>query len=99
MSAKTILTVLFLIALGVVVVLGLRALPYQATPAVKHEILVATATLPSGTLLRAKDVIWQPLAGTAEPDQILRPPGVAGAANLELDQQTRAEVYGAALRT
>src|ERR1700751_1466731 len=98
MPAKTILTVLFLISLGVVVVLGLHALPHQATPAVKQEILVATTALPSGTLMRAKDVTWQPIAGTPEPDQILRPPGAAGAANLELDQQARAEVYGAALR-
>lgn len=98
MPAKTILVVLFLISLGVVVVLGLHALPHQATPAVKQEILVATTALPSGTLLRAKDVTWQPIAETAEPDQILRPIGSASAANLELDQQTRAEVYGAALR-
>jgi pilus assembly protein CpaB len=98
MPAKTILTGLFLISLGVVVVLGLRALPHQVTSAGKQEILLATTALPSGTLLRAKDVAWQPLAGTAESDQILRPPGAAGAANLELDQQARAEVYGAALR-
>jgi pilus assembly protein CpaB len=98
MPAKTILTGLFLISLGVVVFLGLRALPHQSTSAAKQEILVATTALPSGTLLRAKDVIWQPISETAEPDQILRPPGAAGTANLELDQQTRAEVYGAALR-
>jgi pilus assembly protein CpaB len=98
MPAKTILAGLFLISLGVVVFLGLRALPHQSTSAAKQEILVATTALPSGTLLRAKDVIWQPISETAEPDQILRPPGAAGTANLELDQQTRAEVYGAALR-
>jgi pilus assembly protein CpaB len=98
MPAKTILTGLFLISLGVVVFLGLRALPHQSTSAAKQEVLVATTALPSGTLLRAKDVIWQPISETAEPDQILRPPGAAGTANLELDQQTRAEVYGAALR-
>jgi pilus assembly protein CpaB len=98
MPAKTILTGLFLISLGVVVFLGLRALPHQSTSAAKQEILVATTALPSGTLLRAKDVIWQPISETAEPDQILRPPGAAGTANLQLDQQTRAEVYGAALR-
>lgn len=96
--AKTILTALFLISLGVLVVLGLRALPRQVAPAVKHDILVANSALPSGTLLRTKDVRWQPLTGTAEPDQILRSPDAGGAANLELDQQTRAEVYGAALR-
>jgi pilus assembly protein CpaB len=97
--AKTILTVLFLISLGVVVILGFRALPQRGdadTPA-KDEILVATAALPPGTLLRAKDVVWH-LSGTAEPGQILRPAGAAGKANPELDQQARAEVYGAALR-
>ena len=98
MPAKTILTGLFLISLGVVAVLGLRALPHQVTSAAKQEILVATTELPSGTLLRAKDVTWQPIVGTAEPDQVQRPLGVIGAANLELDQQARAEVYGAAMR-
>jgi pilus assembly protein CpaB len=99
MPAKTILTVLFLISLGVVVILGFRALPKRGdsnTPTT-DEILVATAALPPGTLLRAKDVVWH-LSGTAEPDQILRPAGVAGKANPELDQQARADVYGAALR-
>ena len=99
MPAKTILTGLFLISLGVVAVLGLRALPHQVTSAAKQEILVATTELPSGTLLRAKDVTWQPIVGTAEPDQVQRPLGVIGAANLELDQQARAEVYGATMRT
>jgi hypothetical protein len=98
MPAKTILTGLFLISLGVVAVLGLRALPHQVTSAAKQEILVATTALPSGTLLRAKDVTWQPIVGTAEPDQVQRPLGVIGTANLELDQQARAEVYGAAMR-
>jgi len=99
MPAKTILTGLFLISLGVVAVLGLRALPHQVTSAAKQEILVATTELPSGTLLRAKDVTWQPIVGTAEPDQVQRPLGATGAANLELDQQARAEVYGATMRT
>ena len=98
MPAKTILTGLFLISLGIVAVLGLRALPHQVASAAKQEILVATTELPSGTLLRAKDVTWQPIVGTAEPDQVQRPLGVIGAANLELDQQARAEVYGAAMR-
>ena len=98
MPAKTILTGLFLISLGIVAVLGLRALPHQVASAAKQEIVVATTALPSGTLLRAKDVTWQPIVGTAEPDQVQRPLGVIGAANLELDQQARAEVYGAAMR-
>jgi pilus assembly protein CpaB len=98
MPAKTILTVLFLISLGVVAALGSRALPHQVTSVANQEILVATTALSPGTLLRAKDVTWQPIVGTAEPDQVLRPPGAAGAANLELDQQARAEVYGAAMR-
>src|ERR1700737_2255216 len=102
MPAKTILAMLFLISLCVVVVLGLRALPQRvnADPsAASNQILVATMALPSGTLLRAKDVVWQRIAGSAGPDDILRPPSAAGTPNLELDQQARAAVYGAALRT
>ena len=102
MPAKMILAMLFLISLCVVVVLGLRALPQRvaADPsAVSDQRLVATMVLPSGTLLRAKDVVWQRIAGGAEPDDILRPPSAAGTPNLDLDQQARAAVYGAALRT
>ena len=101
MSAKTILTFLFLISLSVVVVLCLRALPKPAstetTPA-RPDILVAAAALAPGTLLRAKDVVWRQIVGTGELDQILRSRGVGGAPRAELDQQVRAEVYGAALR-
>jgi pilus assembly protein CpaB len=100
MPAKTILTLLFLISLSVVVALSLHALPQRgnAGPAVtKDEVLVASATLPGGTLLRAKDVVWQPIPGAVEPGQISRPQGAAGA-NPELEQQARAEVYGAAVR-
>lgn len=101
MPAKTILTVLFLISLGVVVVLGLRALPQRehADTAERDEILVATTALPPGTLLRPKDVIWQPISGIAEPGHILRPADAASKTNPELYQQARAEVYGATLRT
>lgn len=99
MPAKTILTGLFLISLAVVVILGLHALPKQVdAETAKSEILVAAAALPAGTLLRAKDVAWRPISDTAQPGQILRPPGASGKANPELDQQARAEVYGAALR-
>src|SRR5215472_11516509 len=60
-------------------------------------MLVAATALPAGTLLRAKDVGWRPIAGTADPDQFVRPiPGPnPGAA---IDQQAPAAVYGAALR-
>ncbi len=102
MPAKTILTLLFLVSLCVVVILGLRALPQRVDPdpaAARHEILAAAAALPAGTLLRAKDVAWQPAIAGAEPGTILRPRGPAGNPSHELDQQARAEVYGAALRT
>ena len=57
MAAKTILTVLFLISLGVVVILGLRALPQRGDvdTGARDEILVTTAALPPGALLRAND--------------------------------------------
>ena len=101
MPAKTILTFLFLISLGVLVVVCLQALPHLVNAdaaAARVEILVATTALSPGTLLRAKDVIWQPTAGKDEPDEILRPPGNASNASSELAQQARSEVYGAALR-
>src|SRR6267378_5205762 len=99
MPAKTILTLLFLISLAVVAIVSLYALPQQVnadTAGARNEILVAAAALPAGTLLRAKDVNWQP-TNSPEPGQILRAADGLGNANAEIDQQVRAEVYGAAL--
>jgi pilus assembly protein CpaB len=101
MPAKTILTGLFLISLGVAAIVCLHALPQPLRAdavTARDEILVATTTLRPGTLLRAQDVAWQPNAGKAEPGEILRPPGGANNANGEPDQQGRGEAYGAALR-
>jgi pilus assembly protein CpaB len=100
MPAKTILTVLFLISLGVIAIISLHALPQRLnanTTGTADEILVAAAALPPGTLLRAKDVVWQSTSNV-EPGQILRPRGAVGNAVVEIDQQSRGEVYGAALR-
>ncbi len=100
MPAKMILVALFLLSLGVVVVVCLEALPQRvnADTAATDEILVATRALSAGSLLRNKDVIWQPVVGKTEPSQIRRPPSAAVNGNLDLDQQARSEVYGAALR-
>jgi pilus assembly protein CpaB len=102
MPAKMILTLLFLFSLSVVGILGLRALPQGVkadTALADRETLVATGALIAGTLLRDKDVTWQPTTDAAEASQILRPRSPAGDPNHELDQRARAEVYGAALRT
>jgi pilus assembly protein CpaB len=100
MPAKTILAVLFLISLGVVVLLGLRALPGRsADTTTADEILVAAAALPQGTLLRAKDVIWHQVSNAANADHFVHPATAAGYPNTERDQQVLSEVYGAALRT
>jgi pilus assembly protein CpaB len=99
MPAKTILAVLFLISLGVVVLLGLRALPGRSADTTTDEILVAATALPQGTLLRAKDVIWRQVSNAANADHFVHPVTAAGNPNTERDQQVRAEVYGAALRT
>src|ERR1700732_1868201 len=102
MRAKTILSVLFLISIGVAAFVVLHALPQKvdASPeaAQTSEILVATVPLAAGTLLRAHDVVWQPIAGAAEPGQITRPSAWAREAKPEIDEEARAEVYGAALR-
>jgi pilus assembly protein CpaB len=103
MRAKTILTGLFLISLAVAVVVILRAMPTQgdananATPP-KDEILVATVHLTAGTLLRAQDVTWQPVTRPVEPGEIVRPSAAARQVKPELDEETRAEIYGAAVR-
>src|SRR6202047_587709 len=100
MPAKTILTLLFLISLGVIAIVSLHALPQRVnanTVGARSEILVAVATLPAGTLLRAKDLNWQP-TNRPEPDQFFRAAGGLGNTTLEIDQQLRTEVYGAALR-
>jgi pilus assembly protein CpaB len=101
MRAKTILTVLFLISLAVAVVVILRALPGQVDANVnapKQEILVATVPLAAGTLLRAQDVRWQPVTEPVEPGEIVRPSEGAREAKPGIDEETRAEVYGAAVR-
>lgn len=101
MRAKTILAVLFLISLAVAAVVILRAIPSQVDAnanAPKEEILVATVPLAAGTLLRAQDVRWQLATGPVESGEILRPSEAARQIKPELDEGTRAEVYGAAVR-
>src|ERR1051325_10415249 len=66
MRAKTLLTILFLLSLGVATWLFLHALPQNATadvqPLPKEEVLVAAVPLSAGTLLRADDVVWRAAA-------------------------------------
>ena len=102
MRAKTILTMLFLVSIGVAAFVVLHALPQRvvASPeaAQTSQILVAAVPLAAGTLLRAHDVTWQAVAGAAEPGQIVRPSTWVREAKPEIDEEARAEVYGAALR-
>ena len=101
MRAKTILAVLFLISLAVAAVVILRAIPSQVDANVnapKEAILVATVPLAAGTLLRAQDVRWQSVTRPVESGEILRPSEAARQIKPELDEGTRAEVYGAAVR-
>ena len=100
MRAKTLLTVLFLISIGIAGIVLLHALSQKgdATEATKDHILVATMPLPAGTLLRAQDVAWHSAAGPAAAEQFVRPAAAALAAKPELSDESRAEVYGAVLR-
>jgi pilus assembly protein CpaB len=81
----------------------LRAVPTQGDANAnnnppKDEILVATVRLTAGTLLRAQDVTWQPVTRPVEPGEIVRPSSAARQVKPEVDEETRAEVYGAAVR-
>jgi pilus assembly protein CpaB len=102
MRAKTILTALFLISLAIAAIVIFRALPdltgTAAQEAAKDEILVATVPLAAGTLLRAQDVTWQVVARPTEPGEIVRPSEGARQTKPEIDEETRAVVYGAAMR-
>jgi len=77
-------------------------MPEMAGPAVREaardEILVATAALPAGTLLRPQDVDWQRAKTETQPGHIVRPDVAAREAKPELDEEARSVAYGAALR-
>jgi pilus assembly protein CpaB len=99
MRAKTILTVLFLLSIGVAAAIFMRAMSVQLQAgATGPEALVAAAPLLPGTLLRAEDVAWHPLAPTGYAGAILRPDEAQRKDHPAIDEQTRADVYGAALR-
>jgi pilus assembly protein CpaB len=103
MRAKTILTLLFLISLGVAAIVVLRALPHASespaqAAANRPQILVAAIRLDPGTLLRDQDVTWAPINRAPEPSEFERPSAAALQEKPELDQQAIAAVYGAALR-
>ena len=89
------------LSLSVVVVLGLRALPERVAIRDKRGGARYTCrSCGSGSryVAASQRVVWHPIAGVGQPDQILRPRSAGGDPRAELDQQARAEVYGAALR-
>jgi len=102
MRAKMILALLFLTSLAVAVMVIVRALPpgsgAAAEPPSSAEILIASSRLAAGTLLRAPDVAWQTIIGVLQTGDVVRPSAAAREARPEIDEETRATVYGAALR-
>jgi pilus assembly protein CpaB len=103
MRAKTLLTVLFMASVAVAVVVFVRALPHKdsaaAEVATTEEVLVATTPLAGGTLLRAHDVTWQAVAGPLGKGAMVRPNAAARELRPEVDEEARATVYGAAVRS
>src|SRR4051812_24368166 len=98
MRAKTILTLLFLVAIGVAGFIFLKAMAVP-TQVEGPEVLVAATALEPRTLLRAQDVIWKRLTGPAVPGVILRPTEVQRRDKPLIDEETQTAVYGAVLRT
>src|SRR4051794_15903385 len=99
MRAKTILTVLFLLAIGVAGLIFLKAMSLQTEAKGEGpEVLIAAAPLQPRTLLRAQDVTWQKLSGPSAPGTIFRPNEATRLEKPLLDEETRAAVYGAVLR-
>src|ERR1700741_1803783 len=101
MRAKTILTMLFLVSLGVGAMVVLRSLPQksEAAPeaAGREEILVATMPLAAGTLLRAPDLTWQAISRPAGAGEIVRPSAAVPEAQPKADEEVRSESVGALL--
>jgi hypothetical protein len=98
MRAKTLLTLLFLLSLGVAGFIFLQAMAIRSQAQEGPEALVAAAALEPRTLLRAQDVTWRRLTGPVTPGAILRPTEAQRAGKPLLDDETRATVYGAVLR-
>lgn len=95
MRAKAILSVLFLISLGVFSILYLESLPKQVrSSTASNEVLVATMPLASGTFLRAEDVAWRKNFRAPALGEIIRPP----VATYDRDSRVDQQIYGAALR-
>jgi len=99
MRAKTILTLLFLAALGVAGYVFLQAMAIKGAAQEGPELLVASTALEPRTLLRAQDVTWKRLTGPAVPGIILRPTEAQRRDKPLIDEETQTAVYGAALRT
>jgi pilus assembly protein CpaB len=97
MRAKTIMAVLFCISLIVAAIAFMNMPQKGGATQPKEQILAATVPLAAGILLRAQDVTWHTVSAT-EPDQIARPTTLALETRPELDDETRASVYGAVLR-
>jgi pilus assembly protein CpaB len=94
---RALVTTLFVGSLVVVAVAGTHILSQKGGGEPKAYILATTMPLSQGTLLRAQDVTWQGVTET-KPGEIVRPNATALEANPELDNETRASVYGAVLR-
>jgi pilus assembly protein CpaB len=98
MRSKPLFFIFFVTSLVGAAVALTHMMSQKADVTVPNEyVLAASMPLSAGTLLRAQDVTWRPVTA-AEPNEVVRPAAPALAAKPELDEQTRASVYGAVLR-
>ena len=95
-ASKTLLTITFLVSLTIAAFFLLNNMKGSASQP-GEQILVATADLPAGTLLRAQDIAWRIVSETGT-DQIVRPATAAVDAKPGIIEETQAGVYGAVLR-
>jgi pilus assembly protein CpaB len=97
MRPKNLVMVVFVVSLLVGGYALLNAMRKSDASVPSRHILVATAALPAGTLLRSQDIEWRP-ANETQPDQIVRPSASAVEAKPDILAETEARVYGAVLR-
>lgn len=102
MRSKTLLICLFVgsfLILGVLFLENGSSSPVTAsTTKPTATELVATQDLTVGTLLRAEDVKWEPVEGTAAPDAIVRQASTNDKASEDADARFLSQIYGSVVR-
>src|SRR5215469_7920482 len=98
MRARTLITATFAVSLAIAGFATLNTMAKKTDVEVpKEQVLGTSVELSAGTLLRAQDTTWTPVA-TVDADEIARPQAREIQGKPDIVETTAASVYGAVLR-